>query len=444
MLRGIRNYIYTVIAAEISSLTRYYDRLIQWLPRKEDDGLLLNLCRCESKQVIRDDQFPDCSEEFYSRTAVLINGSLNYNYDIQGMLLGLKSKLSRNSRLIIVLYNPYLNWFYKLANKLGIRRGETATTFISRNNLENISRISGFSISRTRLALYCPFRLLGLGDLINVIMPVVPLFRWLSLVYIAVLRPIIPDIKRMPSVSCIVPAKNEKGNIEEIVRRMPDLDCRQEIIFVEGHSTDGTWEEIGRVSEKFKNTFKISSYQQEGTGKSDAVRFGMSKADNDLLVILDADMTMPPELLSRFYRAYVEGHADFVNGSRLIYPMEGQAMRFLNKMGNAFFALALSWALDVRIGDSLCGTKLFARHDFNRIMKWRKDFGEFDPFGDFELLFPAAVLGLGIVDVPIRYMDRVYGTTNISRFRHGFMLLKMTVIGALRIKTGGALRIKTG
>ena len=143
---------------------------------------------------------------------------------------------------------------------------------------------------------------------------------------------------------------------------------------------------------------------------------------------------MPPEMLRRFYDAYCEGHGDFINGSRLVYPMEGAAMRFLNRLGNIFFAKMLSSVLDVRIGDSLCGTKLLTRSDYQRMVAWRNDFGDFDPFGDFELLFPAAVLGLGIVDIPVRYLARTYGETNIRRFRHGLLLLKMTWVGLIRIK----------
>jgi glycosyltransferase involved in cell wall biosynthesis len=217
---------------------------------------------------------------------------------------------------------------------------------------------------------------------------------------------------------------------------MPKTIGSLEIIFVEGHSEDDTWEEILRISEKYKDQFQIKCYQQTGKGKSDAVRLGFSKASGDLLTILDADLTMPPEYLTRFYTAYCEGLADFINGSRLVYPMKKNAMRFLNRVGNIFFAKMLSWALDERIGDSLCGTKLLSRHDYHRMVEWRKDFGEFDPFGDFELLFPAAILGLGIVDIPVRYLDRAYGSTNISRFRHGFMLLKMTMIGFFRIRVG--------
>jgi glycosyltransferase involved in cell wall biosynthesis len=186
----------------------------------------------------------------------------------------------------------------------------------------------------------------------------------------------------------------------------------------------------------YAKRFSVRAFQQTGKGKSDAVRLGFRHATGDLLTILDADLTMPPEQLHRFYDAWCEGKADFVNGSRLLYPMEGEAMRFLNRLGNIFFARAVSSVLDARLGDTLCGTKLVTRIDYERMIRWRSDFGDFDPFGDFELLFPAAVLGLGTVDVPIAYRARTYGSTNIQRFRHGFMLLKMTLIGLLRVRAG--------
>jgi glycosyltransferase involved in cell wall biosynthesis len=235
----------------------------------------------------------------------------------------------------------------------------------------------------------------------------------------------------------VIPARNEKGNIENAITRMPRLGGAEiEIIFIEGHSRDGTWEEILRVQKKYGDSHSIHAYQQKGKGKKDAVHLGFSKAKGDLVTILDADLTMPPEMLGRFYDAYREGKADFINGNRLLYPMEGEAMQFLNHLGNVFFAKALSSVLGVRLGDSLCGTKLFARHDYARMLKWRDRFGDFDPFGDFEMIFPSAVIGLGVIDIPVHYKARTYGSTNISRFRHGLMLLKMTWVGCFRIKVG--------
>lgn len=432
-----RTYIYGLIASEISTLSRYYDRLIQFQPRKDDDGYLLEKIQSPSKsksETIED--LPDMRPEKDQRSALLLNGNINHEYDIQGSLLKLKAKLARTSRVLVVAYNPYFRWAYYLANRLGIRQGEVPTTFITRTDLENIAKISGYSVERIRPCVYSPFRMFGLGSIVNAILPVVPVLKWLSLTTVLTLRPIIKE-QTKPSISILIPARNEKGNIENALKRIPDLvPGKMEVIFVEGHSKDGTWEEIQRVAPLYAHRFTIQTMQQTGKGKSDAVRLGFSKATGDLLVILDADLTMPPELLGRFYDAYCEGHADFVNGSRLVYPMEGQAMKFLNHLGNVFFAKALSFTLDTKLGDSLCGTKLVSRSDYDRMIKWRNDFGDFDPFGDFELLFPAAILGLGIVDIPIRYRDRTYGSTQIRRFYHGMMLFRMTGIGLTRVKTG--------
>lgn len=432
---GWKKYVNALLAAELSTLTRYYDRLIQWLPREDDDGMLLALIDAPSKECVgKKEAFPDLSCEDDKRTVVLVNGAFNHSFDIQRLLTQLKSKLARTSRVIAVLYNPYLRWLYILANRLGIRKGELPSTFLTRVDLENIVKVAGFEVVRHRLAVYFPWRMLGLGDAINQLLPLVPLVRWFSLTSIVVLRPLAPGSK--PGISCIIPARNERGNIENALKRFPDLGCEIEIIFVEGHSSDGTWEEILRVARVYRDRYRVVAVQQSGTGKADAVRLGFAQARQSLLIILDADLTMPPEMLARFYEAYCQGYGDFINGSRLVYPMEGEAMRFLNRLGNIFFAKALSVVLDQRIGDSLCGSKLVARHDYQRMVAWRRDFGDFDPFGDFELLFPAAVLGLGIVDIPVRYLARTYGETNIRRFRHGLLLLKMTWIALVRIKTG--------
>jgi hypothetical protein len=437
-MRAIRSrrYVNQLIAREISSITRYFDQVIQWLPRKEDSGYLLSQIEAKSKSTVGEsDVFPDLTGETDKRTAVLLNGTFNHSFDIQGLLMNLKPRLSRTSRVVVVAYNPYLSGLYRLANVLGIRKGPPPTTFVTETDLNNLARLSGFEVVRSRPLGYSIWRLMGLGSLINSILPVIPGIRSLGIASVITLRPRIRSAYR-PSLTVVIPVRNERGNIENALKRMPDMGCATEIIFVEGHSTDGSWEEIQRVVAAYSSKFQLRAVRQAGKGKGDAVRLGFAMSTGELLTILDADLTMPPEFLGRFYNAYCEGLADFINGTRLVYPMEGEAMRRLNHLGNIFFAKALSAVLGNRLGDSLCGTKLLARHDYARMVAWRKDFGDFDPFGDFELLFPASTMALGIVDIPIRYRERAYGTTNISRFRHGFMLLRMTLVGLFRIKLG--------
>jgi glycosyltransferase involved in cell wall biosynthesis len=231
----------------------------------------------------------------------------------------------------------------------------------------------------------------------------------------------------------IVPARNEAGNVRQIFERIPAIGRETEIIFVEGHSTDRTYEVI-KEHLPLAGSRSCLLLRQEGSGKGDAVRFGFSRATGDVLMILDADLTVHPESLPRFYEALVSGRGELINGVRLVYPMEGEAMRFFNLVGNRFFSVAFSWLLGQGVKDTLCGTKVLWRRDYERIAAHRGYFGELDPFGDFDLLFGAARLNLKIVDMPIRYGERTYGSTNIQRWRHGWLLLRMVRLGFLRLK----------
>jgi hypothetical protein len=411
-------------AAEISSFARYFDRVVQTGIVEGDDGAVLGAIDAPEKSVA--DELPSMTDERTKRTVVLLNGTLNYHLDIESLFRAMKEKLSRTSRVAIVAYNPYFRFLYRF------KPGAVPKTFLTRTALENLARLTGFEVVRIRPAVYLPWFIPLLSALVNRVMPTVPLLRWLGLVNVIVLRPVIAD-ERRPSLSVIIPARNERGNIAAAIERIPDLGTDVEVLFVEGHSSDGTWAEIERVA---AGNPRVRALQQRGRGKNDAVRLGFSEARGELLTILDADLTMPPEKLGSFYEAYVSGRADFVNGSRLVYPMEGEAMRFLNHLANIFFAKALSGVLDMRVGDSLCGTKLVARHDYERFVRWREAFGDFDPFGDFELLFPAAMLAIGSIDVPVHYRARTYGTTQIHRFRDGFRLLRMVATALFDIKMG--------
>lgn len=436
-----RVFINSLIAAEVSAVTRLFDRVVSLCRGPRDNSPLYEMLEApERKQVETTEELQAALSENSDYSAVVLNGTFNHEYDIEGVLRGLWGNMSRTSRIVTVIYNPYLRWAYSLANRFGIRQADLPSTFVTSTDLKNIACLAGFEVTRVRPVGFFPWRLGGIGTFINRICAALPLVRFASLAWVVVLRPIKPSVQK-PSLSIVIPARNERGNIEAALQRMPDLGVIPEVIFVEGHSKDGTWEEIERVAELYKDRFPIQCYRQTGKGKADAVRLGFSKASGELLTILDADLTMPPELLGRFYEAWTKGLADFVNGNRLVYPMEGEAMKFLNWLGNIFFAKALSFVLDTRLGDSLCGTKLMSRRDYERFVQWRNEFGDFDPFGDFELIFPACSLGLGVIDVPIRYRDRVYGSTNIRRFYHGMMLFKMTWIGFCRLRLGARPRL---
>ena len=436
--RHLRQSTYALVGREISRIARYADRVVHVDPLPSDTGVLLQSIDAPVKEIGSSTGLPPIAAGSDTVDIVLFNGNFNHSTDIQGLLESVRPHLGRRGRVVVALYNWYFAWLFRLADWLGLRQGPPIITYVTQADLEKLAKLAGFELVRLRPVAYIPSHLFGLGSLFNVVMPAVPGLRWLSLVTVAVLRPVATMARERPSLSIVIPARNERGNIENALRRMPDFGAPIEVIFVEGHSGDGTWEEIQRVTSEWngRDGRRILAYQQTGRGKADAVRLGFSKATGEVLTILDADLTMPPERLTRFYDAYCEGLADFVNGTRLVYPMEGEAMRFLNRLGNLFFAKLLSFVLDDRLGDSLCGTKLMSRRDYERFVRWRSDFGDFDPFGDFELLFPAAVLGTGIIDIPVYYRARTYGTTNIRRFHDGAILFRMSMTGLLRIKFG--------
>jgi glycosyltransferase involved in cell wall biosynthesis len=260
-------------------------------------------------------------------------------------------------------------------------------------------------------------------------------FQFLAMTNFILARPNPSPIPQLspPRVSVIVPARNEAGNIAAIFSRTPEMGSGTELVFVEGHSSDDTYSAIEReISARPERRCQL--LRQTGTGKGDAVRLGFARATGDVLMILDADLTVAPEDLPRFYEALLSGQGEFINGVRLVYPMEDKAMRLLNMAGNKFFSLAFSWLLGQPIKDTLCGTKVLWKRDYEQIAANRDYFGDFDPFGDFDLIFGAARMGLRLVDFPIRYGARVYGTTNIQRWKHGLLLLRMVVFAARRIK----------
>jgi hypothetical protein len=447
----LRKWTYGLVGREISRITRYADQVVHVDPLPGDSGLLLAAIDAPHKISSASNELAAGAASPAQTTIFLFNGNFNHSFDIQGLLERVRPHLGRSSRVVAVHYNSYFAWLFKLADRLGWREGPECTTFITRTDLQQLARLAGFELVRLRPVAYAPWHFFGLGSIVNAVMPAIPGLRWLSLVSVAVLRPVTTvdntqstvdnrqsAVEHRPSLTIVIPARNERGNIEHALERLPDFGTSTEIIFVEGHSSDGTWDEIQRVCTLWdgRRGLRVRALQQTGKGKSDAVRLGFSKATGETLTILDADLTMPPEMLMRFYDAYCRRLGDFINGTRLVYPMEGDAMRFLNRLGNVFFAKALSYVLDVPLADSLCGTKLLSRRDYERFVKWRADFGEFDPFGDFELLFPAAVLGLGMIDIPVYYRARTYGATNIRRFRDGATLLRMVLTGLVRIRFG--------
>ena len=364
---------------------------------------------------------------------IVLNGLLHIEDDIQARFEELYRLCRPSTRLLIVHYSSLWQPIFHLARALGLQANARKTNWIAPSDLVNLLTLAGFDLVSTQARVLVPVWIPVVGDLINRWLAPLPVFNWFALVRVSVARPLMPGWTTTPSVSVVVPARNEAGNIAPLVERLPPMGPADELIFVEGHSTDETWATMQEAAARWPER-RITCLQQTGKGKGDAVRAGFDVARAEILMILDADLTVPPEDLVKFYRARVSGVCEFVNGSRLVYPMEAEAMRFANMVGNKFFALAFSFLLGQPFKDTLCGTKVIDRESYRQLARNREYFGDFDPFGDFDLLFGAQRLGLRIVELPIRYRERTYGTTNIQRWRHGWLLWRMTLFAARRVK----------
>jgi SAM-dependent methyltransferase len=366
---------------------------------------------------------------------IIISDLLNDLWDVQEVFQNIKKVSNQHTRIIINFYSQLWEKPLKLAEKIGFSRPKLGQNWLSFDDIKNLLLLEDLEITRHWTEFICPFQIPVIAPLFNRFLAKLWPFCRLTLTTFLVIRPqpVRTADKRKSFVSVIVPARNEAGNIEEIFQRIPEMGSGTEIIFVEGGSKDNTYETIEKVIAAHPER-KAAVMRQSGEGKGDAVRIGFSSAKGDIFMILDADMTVVPEDLTRFYEALVSGKGDFINGVRLVYPMEGEAMRYFNLIGNKFFSYAFSWLLGQPIKDSLCGTKVLSKRNYELIASNRNYFGEFDPFGDFDLLFGAAKQNLKIVDLPIRYRKRKYGDTNISRWKHGILLLKMVLFAAKRIK----------
>jgi SAM-dependent methyltransferase len=366
---------------------------------------------------------------------VILSNLIGYLDDIQLVLEKLKSVCHANTKIIITHYSFGWEPLLRFGEFIGYKTKTPQQNWLSISEINNMLFLSGFHVYRNSRRMILPVYIPLLSEFFNGLLAKLPGFRRLCINNFAFAKRASHELPAKEySVSVIIPARNESGNIENAIKRMPSLGSSTELIFVESNSTDDTWNEVTKVKQKYASSHDIKTIQITAAGKNAAVRKGFEMASGDILMILDADLTVAPEDLVKFYNAIASGKGDFINGSRLVYPVEKEAMRLFNRWGNKFFGSIFTWLLDQRFKDTLCGTKVLFRKDYERLAANRGFFGDFDPFGDFDLLFGAHKLNLCIMELPVRYHERTYGRTNISRFRHGFILLRMCFFAARKIK----------
>lgn len=366
---------------------------------------------------------------------IVLSDLIDDLWDVQKAFDAIKAHSGPKTRVIINFYSRLWEKPLWIAQKLGWVKPNMAQNWLTRTDVVNLLNLADFEVVRSWVEFLSPIYIPVLSSLANRFLVKLWLIKHFALTHfiVARLKPIQQAVPAKPSVSVVIPARNEARNIRDIFDRTPEMGSGSELIFVEGHSTDDTYSAIEREIERHRER-RCLLLKQSGVGKCDAVRLGFERASGDILMILDADLTVPPEDLRTFYEALSSGKGELINGVRLVYPREKQAMLFLNAIGNKFFGLAFSWLLGQPLKDTLCGTKVLSREDYSRIAANRSYFGDFDPFGDFDLIFGAAKLNLKIVDLPIRYKERVYGRTNIQRWKHGWLLLRMLAVAARRLK----------
>jgi SAM-dependent methyltransferase len=370
---------------------------------------------------------------------VILSGVLPQLYDLHTALEAIRHVCHDRTRLIICTFSRVWQPAIRAGEALGWKARVPDESWMPPAEVRNLLAHCDFGVVRQVNGILCPVGIPLVAPLLNRWAAPLPGINQLSLCTVSIARMLPRTNRHTPpeSVSIVIAARNESGHIRPLLERIPPMAARQEVIFVEGHSTDDTWEVIQKAVADYQaqgGPFQVSCLKQPGKGKGDAVRAGFATATGEILMILDADISVPPEELPRFVDLLARGQCEFANGSRLVYPMEKKAMRFLNLLANTMFGWLFTYLLGQRLRDTLCGTKVLRKSDYDRIAKARAYFGDFDPFGDFDLLFGAARLNLKITDVPVHYKQRVYGTTNISRFRHGLMLLNMCAVAARKIK----------
>ncbi|MGB7566617.1 MAG: glycosyltransferase family 2 protein [Chitinivibrionales bacterium] len=365
---------------------------------------------------------------------LVLNGNLHYENDLQSLLGQLHSVCQPHTRVIITYYSSLWRPLMRLATRLHMRHRTPEQNWISHEDIDNLLRLTDFEPVQRGHRVLCPIYIPLLSNLINRYLAPLPFFRLFTMINVLVARPLKKKRNQSaPSVSIIIPARNEAGTLEDLIRRIPAMGPDDELIFIEGHSRDDTWLILRDMERKYSPKIHIIAARQDGNGKGDAVRKGFDLASRDFLMVLDADMSVMPEDLPKFFHALIADKGEFINGSRLVYPVPGKAMRFWNIVGNRFFATMFSFLTGQRFKDTLCGTKALSRENYAKIAAHRSYFGEFDPFGDFDLIFGACRLGMKIVEIPVQYKPRTYGTTNIRRWRHGLLLFRMLLLAARKI-----------
>ncbi len=355
---------------------------------------------------------------------IILTDLFEVSTDILELLSMVNKLLGKDGIIVICSINQKWNRILNLFERLNLKDGNQKRLFINSTIVLNIAKVTGLEFVTQRNKQIFPFRMLGLGSLINNILEILFFpFSFGIRIYSILNQQEKFNEEKKYSKSIIIPAKNEEKNLKPLLNQIPELEEDHEIILAIGDSEDKTYEVAKEIKEARCWPFEVKVIKQTGKGKANAVWEAVEEASKEVIIILDADISVNPETIVQFNSVIDTGKASFVNGTRLIYGMESGAMRIVNNLGNRIFQYIVSIIIGQKITDSLCGTKVFFRKDFNKIKLWKELVQMKDPFGDFDMIFTAGYFGLKILEIPVRYQARVYGVTQIKRFRDGYKLI---------------------
>lgn len=353
---------------------------------------------------------------------VIMVDVVDHVYDVVDVFTSLRRFCHPTTRIILTTISPWWEPILSLMEKLSAKMPEGPHNFIEKRILGNMIEMVGFSVSYSGYLLLFPKWIPILSYIMNSIGVRIWGLNRLSAVQYMIIQ---PEFKKTFDLglgcSVIIPCHNEEDNIESAVRRIPSMGKETEIIVVNDGSTDGTAEKVRALQKEISN-LKLVDYSPN-RGKGQAVKQGFDAATQEVIMILDADVSTPPEELPRFFEPLNRGVCQFVNGTRMVYPMEEQAMRTVNLFFNKMFGYMMSFITQQTLTDTLCGTKALYRSDYKR-MQWG-----IDRWGDFDLLFGAAKMGSKIMEVPVHYLTRQSGESKMKSLKHGIHLLIACVKG---------------
>tara|TARA_B100001287_G_scaffold276447_1_gene287295 strand:+ start:423 stop:1745 length:1323 start_codon:yes stop_codon:yes gene_type:complete len=352
---------------------------------------------------------------------IIITDIFEVTDDIYGLLNSLNKLLTNNGKVLINSINTKWNFFLLFFEFFKIKKISRPRSYIHLKKIYSISESSGFEMVKSFTRQIFPFRLFGIGNLLNTILEII-FFKFNIGINNYLLLSKTNKEQKVYSKTIIVPAKNEELNLEPIINRIPLFESDYEILLVCAKSSDNTVETAYEIQQKYKK-LPIKIIEQKSKGKGPGVLEAIEVSNFEIITILDSDLSVDPETLNEFFEIIENGRADFVNGTRFVYKMEEGAMRKLNSIGNLFFQYIISIVISTKLTDSLCGTKVFKKDLINQMSEWKSTLFIKDPFGDFDFIFSAAYSGHKILEYPVHYRARVYGTTQISRFSDGIKLL---------------------